>query len=119
MTTPNAPGGEAARLTARIAALTEANQTLRDLPDPSASPPELEARTILLRREARRLEDVVATLVPYDGPPPATLAEYEALPEAHRRQVAREQGDHVLALRQVEQLLATAENDPEAPNSFL
>ncbi len=118
--TPSTPGdGEAERLAARIAELTEANKTLRDLPDPSAAPAVLEARTILLRREVRLLEDLAATLVPYEGPPPATLAAYDALPEAHRRQVARAHPDHVLALRQVEQLLATADPAPDAADSFL
>jgi len=119
MTPPNAPDGEPDRLAARIAELTEANRTLRDLPDASLTPVELEARTILLRREARLLDDLAATLVPYDGPPPPTLAAYEALPEAHRRQVAREHPDHVLALRQVEHLLATDDDAPDAMNSFL
>ena len=118
MTTPNAPDDDAKRLAARIAELTGANQTLRDLPDPALAPADLEARTILLRREVRLLEDQAATLVPYDGPPPATLAEYDALPEAHRRQVAREHGEHVIALRQVEQLLATGD-EPDTMDGFL
>ncbi|NLF32499.1 MAG: hypothetical protein GX591_16610 [Planctomycetes bacterium] len=117
MTVANDTDGAAERLAHRIAELTEANRTLRELAAAPPPPMELEARTILLRREAGLLENLVAERTAYAGGPPATLAEYEALPEAHRRQVARDHGDHLLALRQVEQLLATAPTD--AGGSFL
>lgn len=68
-----------------------------------------QARLIRLGREVRMLSDLVAELTPYQGALPETFDQYQALPDPHRRQVAREHAEHVARLEQVEALLAQAE----------
>ena len=109
---------EADQLCRRIARLTEENQTLRELADPAAGPLQLQAESIRLRREAESLRELVPALVPYEGPLPSSLAQLQSLPEPHRRQIAHEQPDHLLKLRQVEQLLRqAAERDQPMPHA--
>jgi len=99
---------EAEQLRRRIASLADENRTLRDLADPAAGPVRLQAENILLRREVASVQQLLPSLVPYTGPLPASLEQLEALPQPHRRQVAREHPEHLLKLRQVQELLDQA-----------
>ena len=108
---------EAEQLRQRIAWLADENRTLRELADPSAGTVRLQAENILLQREADMLADLVPSLAPYTGPLPDTLDGLNALPGPHRRQIRREHPEHVLKLRQVEQLMnQAAQRDDAAPN---
>jgi hypothetical protein len=79
-------------------------------PDPQAVA--RQAESIHLARESAMLTELVAELTPYTGELPETMEQYRALPEAHRRQLAREDPRHVMALAQVEELLdRSAEHD--------
>ncbi|NQU75847.1 MAG: hypothetical protein HQ546_05985 [Planctomycetes bacterium] len=99
---------EAEQLRKRIELLTEENRTLRELATPTAGPLQLQAENILLEREAKMLTELIPHLVPYEGPLPQTLEQFNQLPAPNRRQLARENYEHIETLRHVDQLLQQA-----------
>ncbi len=71
-----------------------------------------QAQAILLEREIRMLQELLAELTPYSGELPNSLEQYQQLPQAHQRQLAAAHPQHIGDLFQVEELLAQAtEND--------
>ena len=100
---------EAEQLAASIRRLRQENAVLRENQSPAAGALDLQAENIVLRREAEMLRQALPEFVPHGGPLPKTLADFNALPEAHRRQILREQPAHAHRLQEVDVLVRAAQ----------
>ncbi len=100
---------ETDQLSARAEQLEAENEALRQGQSPAAGAIDLQAENVVLRREVEMLQQTLPEFVPHDGPPPATLAEFNALPAAHRRQVLRQRPDDVRRLQEADALLRQAD----------